>query len=72
MDAQIQDPEDYAQGRLVDLFPGFWLDVPLYWQHWLREPPQAARLTKAILAAAKRALPTLETSPDSSGLPRAI
>ena len=76
MDAQIQHPDDYCEGRLVDLFPGLWLDVPLYWQHWLREPPQAARLTKAILAAAKQALPTLEaaqgSSEDSSDLPGAI
>lgn len=43
---------DEEQGRLQDLFPGTWVDVPLYWHHWQHESVHAARLTQAVLAAA--------------------
>jgi LysR family transcriptional regulator, chromosome initiation inhibitor len=56
MEASIQSPQALAQGQLDVLFPDFYVDVPLYWQHWQREAPQAARLTLAVQAAAKRAL----------------
>jgi LysR family transcriptional regulator, chromosome initiation inhibitor len=56
MEADIQYPEDFAAGRLVDLFPGKFVQVPLYWQHWQHEPPQAARLTASITAAAAERL----------------
>ena len=52
MQADIQSPSDLQSGALVDLFPGQWVDVPLFWHHWQREAPQAARLTLAIKAAA--------------------
>jgi LysR family transcriptional regulator, chromosome initiation inhibitor len=51
MQGDIQSPDDLRDGLLVDLFPGQWVDVPLYWHHWQREAPQAAQLTKAIKAA---------------------
>ena len=54
--ADIQHRADWASGRVVDLFPGWQVAVPLYWHHWLREAPQAARLTAAIQAAAALAL----------------
>lgn len=38
--------------QLVDLLPGATVDVTLYWQHWLREPLSAQRLTQAVKAAA--------------------
>jgi LysR family transcriptional regulator, chromosome initiation inhibitor len=56
MQADIQSPEDLRSGLLVDLFPGQWVDVPLFWHHWQREAPQAARLTLAIKAAAHKLL----------------
>ncbi len=56
MVATIQYTDDLKAGRLLNLFPGKWIDVPLYWQHWQREAPQAAKLSLAIKAAAKRAL----------------
>jgi LysR family transcriptional regulator, chromosome initiation inhibitor len=40
-------------GALVDLFPGQSVDVPLYWHHWSQESAQAARLTSAVLEAAR-------------------
>jgi LysR family transcriptional regulator, chromosome initiation inhibitor len=52
MQGDIQSPNDLRDGLLVDLFPGQCVDVPLYWHHWQREAPQAARLTLAIKAAA--------------------
>ena len=52
MQADIQAPNDVPSGVLVDLFPGQFVDVPLFWHHWQREAPQAGRLTLAIKAAA--------------------
>jgi LysR family transcriptional regulator, chromosome initiation inhibitor len=56
MQADIQAPDDLPSGRLVDLFPGQFVDVPLFWHHWQREAPQAGRLTLAIKAAAGKLL----------------
>lgn len=56
MQADIQSPQDLQSGALMDLFPGQWVDVPLFWHHWQREAPQAARLTLAIKAAAGKLL----------------
>ncbi len=56
MEADIQSAPFLASGALVDLFPSRVVDVPLHWQHWQREAPQAARLTLAIQAAAKQYL----------------
>ncbi len=56
MEADIQSAPFIASGALVDLFPSHVVDVPLYWQHWQRQAPQAARLTLAIKAAAKQYL----------------
>ena len=56
MQADIQAPHDVPSGVLVDLFPGHFVDVPLFWHHWQREAPQAARLTLAIKAAAVKLL----------------
>jgi LysR family transcriptional regulator, chromosome initiation inhibitor len=56
MQADIQAPDDVSSGSLVDLFPGQFVDVPLFWHHWQREAPQAARLTLAIKEAAGKLL----------------
>jgi LysR family transcriptional regulator, chromosome initiation inhibitor len=47
---------------LVDLFPGHWIDVPLYWHHWQQESIQAMRLTQAVVAAARQHLLPAEQS----------
>lgn len=51
-------PERIAAGddRLVDLSPGDWVDVPLYWQHWNLDSPVLESLTSAVRAAAAAAL----------------
>jgi LysR family transcriptional regulator, chromosome initiation inhibitor len=41
---------------LVELVPGAWVDVVLYWQHWAREAPSAQRLTQAVKDAAHASL----------------
>lgn len=49
---KLQWPGEIEAGRLVDLFTGQYLDVPLYWHHWQQESAQAARLTTAVIEAA--------------------
>lgn len=44
---------------LVELLPGATVDVALYWQHWVHEPPSAQRLTAAVKAAAQQSLAPL-------------
>jgi LysR family transcriptional regulator, chromosome initiation inhibitor len=56
MQASIQSADALARGALQVLFPEVYVDVPLYWQHWQREAPQAARLTQAVKAAAQQVL----------------
>jgi LysR family transcriptional regulator, chromosome initiation inhibitor len=50
---RLQWRGEIEAGRLVDLFPGQFVDVPLYWHHWSQESAQAARLTAAVIEAAK-------------------
>lgn len=45
-----------GQPELMELLPGATVDVTLYWQHWEREAPSAARLTAAVKAAARQGL----------------
>ena len=44
-------------GRLVELVPGRTLSVPLYWQYTRLQAPAMNRLTRAIVAEARRSLP---------------
>jgi LysR family transcriptional regulator (chromosome initiation inhibitor) len=37
-----------ARKRLVDLFPGQWLEVPLFWQQWTLASPTLDALAAAI------------------------
>lgn len=53
---QWQWPGVMEKGALVDLYPGQYLDVALYWHHWSQESAQAARLTQAVVHAAKHYL----------------
>ena len=52
-------PEQDLAGRpgLQEVLPGAMVDVTLYWQHWVREPLSAQRLTQAVKAAAHATLP---------------
>ncbi|MFI9803474.1 LysR family transcriptional regulator ArgP [Streptomyces sp. NPDC052301] len=47
-----------AQGRLVLLADGQWMDVTLYWQQWRLDSPALAALADAVTATAARALRT--------------
>nr|WP_199068392.1 LysR family transcriptional regulator ArgP [Chromobacterium sp. ASV5] len=40
--------DDIASGRLIDLFPGRHMDIPLYWHHWRVESALAAALAAAM------------------------
>lgn len=42
--------------RLVDLAPGRWLDVPLFWQQWALDSPSLAALAAALREQAARSL----------------
>jgi LysR family transcriptional regulator (chromosome initiation inhibitor) len=41
---------------LVELVPGRTLSVPLFWQHTRLQMPMLARLTRAVVSAARGAL----------------
>ena len=56
MQSTIQDADHFKSKRIIDLFPGRYVDVALYWQHWARETSYAARLTQAIKKAAAKYL----------------
>lgn len=62
---QVAGPE-LAAGRLVEVAPGKYIDVPLYWQHWKLESGILDALTAAVLRAAEAGLRT----PSASSRPR--
>ena len=43
----------HGSAGLVDVMPGRSVDVVLYWQHWMREPLSAQRLTEAVKQAGR-------------------
>ncbi|RJQ77998.1 LysR family transcriptional regulator ArgP [Pseudonocardiaceae bacterium YIM PH 21723] len=43
-------------GALVELVPGRWVDVPLYWQQWKLDVPALALVAETIAAAAAESL----------------
>ena len=45
-----------ASGELVELVPGRFLDVPLYWQHWSLDAPVLRALTDCVRDAARAML----------------
>ncbi|MEU0090271.1 LysR family transcriptional regulator ArgP [Kribbella sp. NPDC006257] len=47
---------DLAAGRLVNVAPGKYVDVPLYWQHWKLDSAVLDALTTAVLRAAASGL----------------
>lgn len=56
----VPDTPNWSMGRfersVKDVLPGAYVDVNLYWQHWEQEPAHAAALTRAVKAAASKAL----------------
>ncbi|WP_426519959.1 LysR family transcriptional regulator ArgP [Diaminobutyricibacter sp. McL0618] len=52
-----------AEGRLVDIDPGRWIDVPLFWQHWAVESDSLSRVTDALVRQAARSLDLSPTAP---------
>jgi len=47
---------DLDTGRIVELIPGRYLDVPLYWQYWRMESTVLSALAEAVRTAARAAL----------------
>jgi len=43
-------------GELLDLAPGKYKDVELYWHSWRVQSPKLEKLTEQVIAAATRAL----------------
>ncbi|TCO46375.1 LysR family transcriptional regulator (chromosome initiation inhibitor) [Kribbella antiqua] len=52
---EVAQPELVA-GRLVDIAPGKYIDVPLYWQHWKLQSAILDALTTAVRRAAAKGL----------------
>ncbi|MEV6416273.1 LysR family transcriptional regulator ArgP [Kribbella sp. NPDC051718] len=50
--------EELADGRLVEVAQGKYVDVPLYWQHWKLDSAVLDALTAAVLQAAEAGLRT--------------
>jgi LysR family transcriptional regulator (chromosome initiation inhibitor) len=53
---EVQAGPLLAQGRLVLLTAGEWIDVTLYWQQWRLDSPALAELAEAVTATAAEAL----------------
>ncbi|MGY4643398.1 LysR family transcriptional regulator ArgP [Cellulomonas sp. URHB0016] len=56
----VPEPEadvHLADGTLVDVVPGAWLDVPLYWQRWSVRTPTLDDLTARVVEAARALRP---------------
>lgn len=52
----IQSAEQESRGELVDLHPGHYVDITLYWQQWALHTTALERVALAIGAAAARSL----------------
>jgi LysR family transcriptional regulator (chromosome initiation inhibitor) len=52
----LQAAHALSQGTLVDLAPGQYIDVPLYWHAWELDTPFTRALTEQVLTTAKRYL----------------
>ncbi|MDZ7867985.1 MAG: LysR family transcriptional regulator ArgP [Rheinheimera sp.] len=53
---ELQMQTHFANGELVDLAPGYFLDTPLYWHHWQTESPLLRQLRLQVLARAQHCL----------------
>ncbi|KHT38476.1 LysR family transcriptional regulator ArgP [Vibrio sinaloensis] len=54
---RLQISDELAQGRLVDLMPGFQLSFKIYWHHWQLESGVLQQVTQAILEYCHGKLP---------------
>ena len=41
--------QQQLQGDVVDLMPGAYVDVPLYWHYWQVQSPKMQRLNQALI-----------------------
>jgi LysR family transcriptional regulator (chromosome initiation inhibitor) len=46
---ELMIDDDLATGRLINLLPGQYVDLPLYWHHWRVESSLAQSLSEALL-----------------------
>ena len=53
---ELQMQTHFANGDLIDLAPGYFLDTPLYWHHWQTESPLLQQLRLQVLAGAQDCL----------------
>lgn len=59
-----QSHKQMAEGLVVDMTPGKYLAVPLYWHVWNLKSQQASQITEALTAAAKTMLDPFEAHQD--------
>ena len=50
---ELQIADSIGTGKLVDLFPGECMDIPLYWHYWQTESPYLQALREYAVNAAK-------------------
>ncbi|MFC3120207.1 LysR family transcriptional regulator ArgP [Agaribacter flavus] len=55
----LQLANTIESGVLVDLMPGHWVDVALYWHYWQTESPPLMILREHVLAVASKRLESL-------------
>ena len=55
--------QEFDRGTLQAIAPGRWLDVPLYWQHWAIRSATLAKVTDALLRAARQGLRPARAAP---------
>ena len=53
---ELMIDDDLDSGRLLDLLPGQYVDLALYWHHWRVESSLAGELTDALLSHARQVL----------------
>lgn len=53
---ELQVQHHIERGDLVDLHPGYHLDVPLFWHYWQTESPAMASLRQAVVREARGSL----------------
>lgn len=53
---ELQVEAALTQGKLVDICPGYYLDVPLYWHYWQSESEALAELRQAVSHHAQQRL----------------
>lgn len=49
----LQLGDSIENGELIDLVPGYYIDIPLYWHYWQTESPQLKSLRNFAITIAK-------------------